>query len=89
MERTLHIQNLKCGGCSHTIKTRLEDLEGIHDVAVNNESHTVSFNSTDGLQLGAVTSLLSTLGYPVEGTSNPLTKKAKSLVSCTVGRLNS
>nr|WP_321236995.1 heavy-metal-associated domain-containing protein [uncultured Psychroserpens sp.] len=89
MESTLQIQNLKCGGCAHTITTRLENLEGINTVNVDNASHTVSFNYNEAQQLDAAITLLSTLGYPVEGASNPLTKKAKSFVSCAVGRLNS
>ncbi|MCD2260386.1 heavy-metal-associated domain-containing protein [Psychroserpens luteolus] len=88
METILHIQNLKCGGCAHTIITRLESLEGINNVTVNNESHAVHFNYSSDKQLETATSLLSTLGYPVEGEANPLTKKAKSFVSCAVGRIN-
>ena len=89
MISTLHIQNLKCGGCAHTIKTRLEDLEGISSVDVLNDSNTVSFNYNDESELLKATELLSKLGYPVEGEINSLTKKAKSFVSCAVGRLNS
>ncbi|WP_460218376.1 heavy-metal-associated domain-containing protein [Psychroserpens sp. MEBiC05023] len=89
MESTLYIQNLKCGGCAHTITSRLEHLEGIDNVIVNNEKHSVAFTHNNDRQLDAATELLSTLGYPVEGASNPLTKKAKSFVSCAVGRLNS
>ena len=88
MERILHIQNLKCGGCAHTIKTRLESLKGISHVVVNNETHSVGFNHHNEQQLEAVISTLSSLGYPVEGETNPLTKKAKSFVSCAIGKMN-
>ena len=88
MERTLNIQNLKCGGCANTIITRLEELEGVSNVRVNNETHVVTFMYNEVKALGEVKTLLSTLGYPVEGESNPVTKKAKSYVSCAIGRLN-
>lgn len=87
MERILHIQNLKCGGCAHTIKTRLENLDGISNVVVNNDTHSVGFTHDNEQQLKTVTTLLSTLGYPVEGETNPLTIKAKSFVSCAIGKV--
>ncbi len=89
MKETLKIQNLKCGGCAHTITTKLEELNHISDVVVNNDTDEVSFNYKEESQLNSAVELLSKLGYPVEGASNPLTKKAKSFVSCAVGRMNS
>lgn len=88
MKATLIIQNLKCGGCAHTITTRLDELNGISDVVVDNASHSVSFNYSESKDLEVATALLSKLGYPVEGETNSVGKKAKSLVSCAVGRLN-
>ena len=88
MKSTFNIQNLKCGGCANTIVTRLDNVEGITGVIVDNDNHTVSFNHENETQIETVKTLLSTLGYPVEGEANPLTKKAKSFVSCAVGRMN-
>lgn len=88
-QTTLHIQNLKCGGCAHTISTRLAELEGITDVVVDNDADAVSFSySTQRFKENAV-KLLSSLGYPVQGEANSLSKKAKSFVSCAVGRMKS
>jgi copper chaperone CopZ len=88
MKETLIIQNLKCGGCAHTITTRLDELDGISEVVVDNASHSVSFNYSESKDLERVQMLLSKLGYPVEGVSNSIGKKAKSLVSCAIGRMN-
>ena len=88
MEHTFQIQNLKCGGCAHTIVTRLAELEGISNVTVDNDNHSVRFSYTETNELESVKTLLSTLGYPTEGESNPLGKKAKSFVSCAIGRMN-
>ena len=89
MKTTLKIQNLKCGGCANTIITRLSALENVSDVSVNNENDTVTLTHTNDAALQEGISLLSKLGYPIVGENNPLTKKAKSFVSCAVGRMNS
>ncbi len=86
-QTTLHIQNLKCGGCAHTITTRLTELEGISDVAVDNNNDAVSFSYNAQRFKDNAIKLLSSLGYPVQGAANPLSKKAKSFVSCAVGRI--
>ena len=88
MKTTLEIQNLKCGGCANTITTRLSVLDNIDHVIVNNDNGTVTFNYKESTNLTEATDLLSKLGYPIIGENNPLTKKAKSFVSCAVGRMN-
>lgn len=89
MNTTIEIQNLKCGGCANTITTRLSELNNIKDVLVNNDSNTVSFAYNNEDDLNSATELLSKLGYPTIGENNPIAKKAKSFVSCAVGRMNS
>lgn len=89
MKATLEIQNLKCGGCANTIITRLSALDNINDVIVDNDNDAVTFSYKNDSDLKEATSLLSKLGYPIVGDNNPLTKKAKSFVSCAVGRMNS
>lgn len=87
MESTLQIQNLKCGGCANTIVIQLSKLNGISEVNVNNETNEVSFNHNSTLELEIVKKKLSDLGYPIIGENNSLPKKAKSFVSCAVGRM--
>jgi copper chaperone CopZ len=88
MNTKLKIQNLKCGGCANTIITRLSNIDGLSDISVNNDAYYVSFNYSDDKTLKEAVDLLSQIGYPVEGAENPLIKKAKSYVSCAVGRMN-
>ncbi len=85
---TLNIQNLKCHGCANTIVTQLSKLNGISDVTVDNETDAVSFNYSSDIELELAKNKLSDLGYPVVGESNSLPKKAKSFVSCAVGRMS-
>jgi copper chaperone len=87
MTTTLEIQNLKCGGCAHTIISKLNNLEGIQNVSVDTNSNTVSFQNELASQVESATKLLSKLGYPVNGDVNSIGKKAKSFVSCAVGRM--
>ena len=87
MNHQITIQNLKCGGCAHTIKTELEKIDGVTKVSVDEENDVVSFDSSEPL-VEKVAERLSELGYPAEGDANNILKKAKSFVSCAAGRIN-
>ena len=88
MTTTLEIQNLKCNGCANTIINKLNNLDNIHEVSVDNETNTVSFNYSNDEQLELVKKTLVNIGYPVVGDKNAITTKAKSFVSCAIGRMN-
>lgn len=87
MKNILSIQNLKCGGCANTIVTQLSKLDGITEVEVNNDTDEVSFITISEEKIETVKNKLSDLGYPIVGDANTLPKKAKSFVSCAVGRM--
>lgn len=87
MKTTLQIQNLKCGGCAHTVTTKLSALENIENVNVDVEKDAVTFDFLSESDLENAKKKLLTLGYPAVGEANPLTAKAKSFVSCAVGRM--
>jgi copper chaperone CopZ len=42
---TIKIQNLKCGGCAHTITKAIQNIEGVSEVNVDVELSTVSFQT--------------------------------------------
>ncbi|AUP80898.1 heavy-metal-associated domain-containing protein [Flavivirga eckloniae] len=88
MKTTLEIQNLKCGGCANTIISKLSELENISDVSISNEDHTVSFSYENDNVFTEAKQLLHKIGYPTVGEKNALTTKAKSFVSCAIGRMN-
>lgn len=88
MKTKLIIQNLKCGGCANTVTTRLSQLDNISEIEVNNDDSSVAFAYKEDSNLEEVIHLLSKLGYPVDGEDNTLSKKAKSFVSCAIGRMN-
>ncbi len=86
MRKTIEVQNLKCGGCANTIITKLEALDAITEVYIGIETSKVTFNYTSTNNLELAENKLIQLGYPSIGLDNPLTAKAKSFVSCAVGK---
>jgi copper chaperone CopZ len=87
MKATIKIQNLKSHGCANTITKKLLKLENIIDVKVDIEDQSVSFLYEIDSDLTKVISTLQQLGYPEQGAFNSIGKKAKSYVSCAVGKL--
>lgn len=87
MNKTINIDNLKCTGCANSIKKNLNSIKGINDVSVDLEQSSVSiqFIEKDGM-IEEVLRTLKSMGYAEAGTSN-FVDKAKSYVSCAVGRM--
>lgn len=88
MKATLKIQNLKCGGCAHTITNKLSALNGIEQVTINHEDSMVTFKHANNHALLNAEKILIQIGYPVTGNKNSLATKAKSFVSCALGRVH-
>lgn len=88
MKTTLKIQNLKCSGCANTIITKLSDLKGVQDISIDNKTNTVTFDYENEVNLIETKDVLTKLGYPEVGDKNAITTKAKSFVSCAIGRMN-
>jgi copper chaperone CopZ len=86
MRATVHIQNLKCGGCEATITNKLSVLKNISDVEVNQTDETVSFDYHSKHDFEKAKHVLGRIGYPILGTDNSLYTKAKSYVSCAIGK---
>ena len=88
METTLKLQNIKCGGCTNSISTKLLKLSGIQDLRVSAATSEVSFSYKTVNDLATATQTLINMGYPPEGVDNKLINKAKSFVSCATGKIN-
>jgi len=88
MKTTIQIQNLKCNGCATTIKNNLQKLQNITGIEIILEDSLVSFDHKTNEDLEAVKKELHHLGYPLLGEDNKFQTKAKSYVSCAVGRMN-
>jgi copper chaperone len=87
MEFGFEVENIKCGGCARSIERAIQELPGVSRVAVDVEAGRV--NVTAQADLGApVRDVLARLGYPERGAANGLGTKARSFVSCAVGRIS-
>lgn len=80
------IDNLKCGGCTNSIKKILNQIIGVLGVEVIKETNTVFIDHGGQIPRNVFLEKLEKLGYPEEGTSTAF-QKAKSYVSCAIGRL--
>ena len=88
MKTTVEIQNLKCGGCASTISNKLSQIQAITNVEVNVDQSTVSFDYESESVIANVKNELKKIGYPVVGEENALVTKAKSYVSCAIGKIS-
>jgi len=88
METTLYVQNLKCGGCAKTITSKLNELENISVQTIEVAESAVTFSYQTEDDLITVKNTLKNNGYPEMGDENSLGTKAKSFVSCAVGKLS-
>jgi copper chaperone CopZ len=88
MNTTIIVQNLKCGGCAHTISTKLSELEFISDLDINVEKSEISFGYPKESDLIVIKEKLKNLGYPSIDDINSLGTKAKSFVSCATGKFS-
>ena len=87
----ISVENIKCGGCANTITSKLNNMDVIDSCEVNIESGVITVNGDAGHR-PEVVQLLLKLGYPECGTTEGLKAakaKAKSFVSCAVGKMSS
>lgn len=81
----IEVENIKCGGCMNTIRRALLAVPNVQDVVIDKEHDLVEVMGNADREV--VVSVLAELGYPEKG-KNSLVSKAKSFVSCAVGRLS-
>ncbi|SHG74007.1 heavy-metal-associated domain-containing protein [Flagellimonas flava] len=87
MKTVLQVQNLKCGGCANTIADHLNKIEGMESLGIEAETASITLEHQDAELLQQVKTKLKTLGYPVVDEENGMLLKAKSYVSCAIGKL--
>ena len=88
MKTEIQVENLKCGGCALTIKKAILAIEGPSEIEIDIEKSIVSITSEND-NVEEIKLKLSKLGYPEVGDKNTVLHKAKSFVSCAVGRMDS
>ena len=89
MQHRFEVVNIKCGGCARSIERALRADGRIAAVSVDVDAGVVTIDAVAEAIDGARATLLR-LGYPEAGSAEgieALKAKAKSFVSCAVGRL--
>jgi copper chaperone len=84
MTSTFIVENIKCGGCANSITNRINKITGVQKVDVNIEEQAITVDGA--FDENEITSALMSMGYPRVG-ENDILKKAKSFVSCAIGRI--
>ncbi len=80
----IFVENIKCGGCLNSIKNALLKINGVTAVEIYKDEDKVCISGI-AVEREVVLAKLSSLGYPQKGNNN-LLSKAKSYVSCAVGK---
>ncbi len=91
MIQTFKVINVKCGGCASTLKEKLFEKFGEIEVNLEKEPREITLDIEEK-EIPVLGEGLKKLGYPfvtekmgfVDGTS----AKAKSFVSCAIGKMN-
>ena len=86
---TIFVENLKCKGCANTVRNAVSSILGVENVEVDNEHFKVMVEYDDRkVTHEDIAHKLAGIGYPEKGDANSLLTKAKSYVSCAIGRIS-
>ena len=91
MRQTYQVENVKCGGCASTLKSKLLDSYGEVEVNLETMPREITLE-VEETQVQALRNALRGLGYPMSDEKLNLfetgSTKAKSFVSCAVGKID-
>ncbi len=90
MLQTFEIENVKCSGCAHTLKSKLKDEFGAVEVNLDIFPRQITLD-IDESRVPMLGEALKKIGYPMSsdelGIIDGITTKAKSFVSCAIGKI--
>jgi len=91
MIQTFKIVNVKCTGCAHTLKEKLFENFAEIEVDLEKEPREITLDIKEE-DVSALAEALKKMGYPFiteeMGFVDSTSAKAKSFVSCTIGKIN-
>jgi copper chaperone len=90
MSYAIAVENIKCGGCANSIRSKLLEQELAQAVEVDIERGEVRIEGNPEWRDQA-TLALARMGYPEVGSVEGMkaaAAKAKSYVSCAIGRID-
>ncbi len=93
MVREFKVLNVKCAGCAGTVKKALKEEFGKVDVNLEVEPRIITLVTDKNFNEENLRKKMKKLGYPFEdeelGTFEEIGTKAKSFVSCAIGKMDS
>jgi len=63
---TLHVPNISCAHCVHTIKTEVGELPGVKTVEANEQTKVVTIAFDPPADRAGIEALLAEIDYPAE-----------------------
>ena len=91
MKMSFEVLNVKCGGCAGTLKSKLKDKFGEVEVDLDKTPRVITLDMEES-QMEELKESLRSLGYPLTtdelSTFQNIETKAKSFVSCAIGKMN-
>ncbi|MDD5405970.1 MAG: heavy metal transporter [Sulfurovaceae bacterium] len=91
MKQTFEVLNVKCNGCANTLKTKLAKQFGNVEVNLESMPRQITLDIEPG-QMDELRNVLKTIGYPLSDEDlsavENATTKAKSFISCAIGKMN-
>ena len=91
MLKTFKVENIKCDGCANTLKTKLKDKFGDVEVNLDVMPREITLDIDESREEELKASLRK-LGYPFSkdqlSTFQTVETKAKSFISCAIGKIN-
>ncbi|WP_321778844.1 heavy-metal-associated domain-containing protein [Sulfurimonas sp.] len=92
MKKSFKALNIKCGGCAKTVSDALKKDFGEVEVDLEQEPRVVSVDIKDEEHEKLFRKKMRGLGYPMDdeelGTFTATGLKAKSFVSCAIGKMS-
>lgn len=89
---TYSVLNIKCGGCANTVKKALAETYGEVEVNLDVEPRQVTLQKDANFDESAFRKTMKSLGYPLVdeklGAFEAVGTKAKSFVSCAIGKMD-
>lgn len=92
MQQSFEVFNVKCAGCASTLKSKLAKEFGEIEVDLNVLPRKITLD-IENKDVDKLSKALNALGYPLAseemGFMDSTSAKAKSFVSCAIGKMNS
>ena len=91
MKQSFAVLNVKCGGCANTLKKGLEEEFGEVEVDLNVVPREITLEIEES-QIDKLKAKVKSMGYPFAseemGFVDETATKAKSFVSCAIGKID-